>query len=156
MRIDAINNQQKTSFKSQIRSTNVIGFAVNTAIKNGDNGFFNALKHLANDGLKRDIFISGMNITSDNYKSATAILRISDSEHNFTDTEHSFTTSVDKMPGFDSFELMGKNTIKLIKKLASETGNISNEELNEKASKKQLVEEGNEFYHRSTMHGLFQ
>ena len=110
----------------------------------------------ANSNSKKNFFISGMNITNDKYKSATAILRISDSEHNFTDTEHSFTTSVDKMSGFDSFEIMGKNTIKLIKKLARETGNISNEELNEKASKKQLVEEGNEFYHRSTMHGLFQ
>ncbi|MBR2430851.1 hypothetical protein IKB17_05260 [bacterium] len=146
MKIDAIRNQQNTTFGSQIRSTNVMGFAVNAAIKNGDKGFFNALKHLANDGLKRDVFISGMNITGDMYKSATVTLRVNDADHSYTDIEHSYTTSVDEKNEIDSFELMGKNAIKLIKKLASETGNISKEALNEKASKKMLIKECNEIY----------
>ena len=50
------------------------------------------------------------------------------------------------MTKIDGFQLLGKNTIKLVKKLASETGNISNETLNEKSSEKMLVKEGNELY----------
>ena len=65
MRIDAVCNQQNKTFKSRIHATNTLGYAVNTAIKNGDKGFFNAIKHLANDGLKRDIFIDGMTVIDD-------------------------------------------------------------------------------------------
>ena len=46
------NSNDCINFKSQIHRTNTIGVGINTAIKLGDKGFFNALNHLANDGLK--------------------------------------------------------------------------------------------------------
>ena len=134
-----INNQQNISYGSKIHGSNTIGYAVNTAIKTGDKGFFNALKHLASDGLKRDIYISGRNTMNKSYTSATAILRVDNSEL-------SFTTSLGGKSKMDGFELMSKNAIKLIKKLASETGKISKEELSEKSSEKSLLKESNELY----------
>ena len=65
MNIQAVNNQQNTTFESKIRRTNVLGYGINRAISLGDKGFFNAIKHLANDGMSREIVIGGSNATID-------------------------------------------------------------------------------------------
>ena len=49
MTIQAVNSTHKTYFKSKIRKTNVLGFGFNRAIELGDKGFFNAIRHLANE-----------------------------------------------------------------------------------------------------------
>lgn len=133
------NSNDCINFKSQIHRTNTIGFGINTAIKLGDKGFFNALNHLANDGLKRDIVIGGTNSTGSKLVSALTILKAGN-------VEYSLKTSQKREKGVDGFHLMGKNVIELIKKLAIDTGNISKEMLNETATKDVLVKESNEMY----------
>jgi hypothetical protein len=59
---------------------------------------------------------------------------------------YTLNTKRKRTEGSDSFQLMGENVIELIKKLASETGKISKEALNEKASEKELIQESNEIY----------
>ena len=139
MNIQAINNQQNISFESKILRTNVLGFGVNRAIELGDKGFFNAIRHLANDGINREVLISGSNITTKSFVSATAFLEAGD-------IEHVAKTWGFKRPDIDGFSLMGENVIKLIKKLASETGVISKKVLNEKATPDELVRESNKIY----------
>lgn len=133
------NNNKYIHFKSQIHRTNTIDIGINTAIKLGDKGFFNALKHLANDGLKRDIVIGGSNSTGSKLVSALTILKAGN-------VEYSLKTSQKREHGVDGFHLMGKNVIELIKKLAIDTGNISKKELSEKATEKELIKEFNETY----------
>lgn len=133
------NKSDSINFKTQIHRTNIIGIGINTAIKLGDKGFFNALKHLANDGLKRDIVIGGTNSTGSKLASALTFLKAGN-------VEYSLKTSQKREQGIDGFHLMGKNVIELIKKLAIDTGNISQELLNETATKDVLVKESNELY----------
>ena len=133
------NSSDCINFKSQIHHTNTIGIGINTAIKLGDKGFFNALKHLANDGLKRDIVIGGTNSTGSKLVSALTILKAGN-------VEYSLKTSQKRKHGVDGFHLMCKNVIELIKKLAIDTGNISQEMLNETAVKDVLLKESNEIY----------
>ena len=135
----SITNKDSVSFKSKILGTNTMGFGVNTAVKMGDKGFFNALKCLANDGLKRDVVISGSNSTDRNLASAFTILRAGNVEYSRKSIQK--TTS-----GIDGFHLMGENVIELIKKLANDTGNISKEFLSEKAPEDELVRECNAAY----------
>lgn len=139
MNIQAINDIQNTAFKSKICRTNVLGFGFNRAIELGDKGFFNAIKHLANDGLNREILVSGSNTTTKRFASATAILGVDN-------IEYSLKSRKLVKPNFDGFDLMGENAIKLIKKLAGETGNISKKALKEKATPDELVRECNEIY----------
>ena len=139
MNIQAINNTRNTSFKSKIRRTNVLGFGFNRAIELGDKGFFNAIKHLANDGLNREILVGGSNSTTKRFVSATATLGVDNIEYSLKSWK--FTK-----PNFDGFDLMGENAIKLIKKLAAETGNISKKTLKEKATPDELVKECNDIY----------
>ena len=58
-------NTMNTSFKSKIRNTNVLGYGINRAISLSDKEFFNAIKHLANDCMTREIVIGGSNATID-------------------------------------------------------------------------------------------
>ena len=139
MNIQAINKQQNISFGSKILRTNVLGFGFNRAIELGDKGFFNAIKHLANDGLSREILIGGSNTTTRKFVSATATLETSD-------IEYSLSCWKFKKPNFDGFSLMGENVIELVKKLASETGNISKKVLKEKATPDELVRDCNKIY----------
>ncbi len=139
MKVNIFNKQQNISFESKIHSTSVLGFGVNRAIEMGDKGFFNALKHLSNDGLKREILVGGSNSTNKDFINATATLRAD--KH-----EYLLKSSQNRKSGLDAFQLMGENVIKLIKKLAGETGNISQEVLGEKSTKKALIKEGNEAY----------
>ena len=139
MNIQAINKQQNISFESKILRTNVLGFGFNRAIELGDKGFFNAIKHLANDGLSREILIGGSNTTTRRFVSATATLETSD-------IEYSLSCWKFKKPNFDGFNLMGENVIELVKKLASETGNISKKVLKEKATPDELVRDCNKIY----------
>ena len=139
MNIQAINNTKDTSFKSKFRRTNVLGFGFNRAIELGDKGFFNAIKHLANDGLNREILVSGSNTTTKKFVSATATLGVDNIEYSLKGWKF-------RKPNFDGFNLMGENAIKLIKKLACETGNVSKKALKEKTTPNELVRECNEIY----------
>lgn len=134
MQVNQINNNQNTTFQSQIIRTNSLGYGVRRAIEKGDKGFFNAIKHLKNDGLERKIITSGSNSTVLQKITAKAIL-IAD------DLEYTLTTTQDKKRGLDAYQLMGENIIELIKRLASETGSISRELLDEKATKDVLLNE---------------
>lgn len=138
MKINSVNKQQ-VSFKSKIHCTGSLGFGINRAIELNDKGFFNALNHLSNDGLKREIFIGGSNSMNKNFINATAILHVD----NFI---YSLSTSQSIKNGLDGFQLMGENIIKLIKKLAVETGNIPKKVLTETSTKKELIKEGNKLY----------
>ena len=133
------NSSDCINFKSQIHRTNTIGIGINTAIKLGDKGFFNALRHLANDGLKRDVVVGGSNSTGSKLATALTFLKAGN-------VEYSLKTSQKREHGVDGFHLMGKNVIELIKKLAIDTGNISKELLNETATKDVLLKESNEMY----------
>lgn len=139
MNIQAVNNQQNTTFESKIRRTNVLGYGINRAISLGDKGFFNAIKHLANDGMSREIVIGGSNAAIDKKIMATAWMKV---EH-YT---YTLNTKRERSPNLNSFQLMGENVIELIKKLAGETGNISKKALKEKATPDELVKECNEIY----------
>lgn len=139
MKINPINNNMDTSFKSKIRRTNVLGFGFNRAIELGDKGFFNAIKHLAKDGLNREILVGGSNSTTKRFVSATATLGVDNIEYSLKSWKF-------RRPDFDGFNLMGENAIKLIKKLAGETGNISKKALKEKAAPDELVRECNKIY----------
>lgn len=139
MNIQATNNLQNTAFKSKIRRTNTLGFGVNRAIGLGDKGFFNAINHLANDGMTREITLGGSNASIDKVLTANVRMRVD----NYM---YTLNSKREKTPNSDSFQLMGENVIELIKKLASETGKISKEALNEKASEKELLLACNEIY----------
>ena len=139
MKVNSINNRPNTTFESKIRRTNTLGFGVNRAINLGDKGFFNAINHLANDGLNREIAIGGSNASIDKVLTANVRMRVD----NYM---YTLNTKRERTEGSDSFQLMGENVIELIKKLASETGKISKEALNEKASEKELILESNEIY----------
>ena len=139
MRVIGLNNQQNISFESKIRATSTFGFGVNRAIELGDKGFFNAIKFLTNDGFKREIVIGGSNSSTKKFVNAQVILRADN-------LEYSLSTSQNKKLGIDSFQLMGENVIELVKKLATETGNISKESLEAKSTKEILVKECNELY----------
>ena len=139
MQISAINNKQNFSFKSKIVDTSTLGFGVNRAIELGDKGFFNAIKHLANDGMSREIVIGGSNATIDKKIMATAWMKV---EH-YT---YTLNTKRERTPDLDSFQLMGENVIELIKNLASKTGKISKKALNEKGLTNELIFDCNEIY----------
>lgn len=139
MNIQAINNQQNITFESKIHRTNTLGYGVNRAIDLNDKGFFNAIKHLANDGISREIVIGGSNASLNKKIMATAWMEVDD----YT---YTLNSKREKTPNSNSFQLMGENVIELIKKLASETGKISKETLNEKATVKELILESNEIY----------
>ena len=139
MNIQAINRLQNTTFESKIRCTNTLGFGVNRAINLGDKGFFNAINHLANDGLNREIAIGGSNASIDKVLTANVRMRVD----NYM---YTLNTKRKRTESSDGFQLMGENVIELIKKLASETGKISKEALNEKASEKELIQEANNIY----------
>lgn len=134
MKVSAINNNQNTTFQSKIIRTNPLGYGYSRAIEKGDKGFFNAMKHLEKDGLERKILTSGSNSTVLGKVSATAILIAEE-------LEYTLTTTQDKKQGLDAYQLMGENIIELIKRLASETGSISRELLDEKATKDVLLNE---------------
>ncbi len=138
MKVNAIK-QKNVSFKSKILFTNTLGFGVNRAVELGDKGFFNALKHLSNDGLAREIIVSGSNSAFKNFISSTTTLHIDK-------LKHSSKSSQIINSEIDGFQLMGENVIELIKRLAKETGNISKEVLEQKSTKSTLVKEGNEVY----------
>lgn len=138
MKVNAIK-QKNVSFKSKIHCSGTLGFGINRAIELGDKGFFNALKHLSNDGLERKIIVSGSNSTHKDFARATANLYVD----NF---EYSLSSHQTQKDGADGFQLMGENVIALIKRLADETGNISKEVLAETSTKKELVKEANEAY----------
>ena len=139
MNIQAINNSQNISFESKIRRTNVLGYGVDRAISLGDKGFFNAIKHLANDGMSREIVIGGSNAAIDKKIMATAWMKV---EH-YT---YTLNTKRERTPDLNSFQLMGENVIELIKKLASKTGKISKKALNEKGLTNELIYDCNEIY----------
>lgn len=139
MKVRAVNNKQKVSFKSKILNTSTLGFGVNRAIELGDKGFFNAIKYLANDGLKREIGIGGSNSSSKNFINATAILRVDS-------LKYSISKSQQKRHDFDSFQLMGENVIELVKELAKNTGIITENRLKEISTKNALIKESNELY----------
>lgn len=139
MRVIGLNNQQNISFESKIRATSTFGFGVNRAIELGDKGFFNAIRYLANDGFKREIVIGGSNSSTKKIVNAQVILRADNLEYQLRTTQN-------KKNGIDSFQLMGENVIELVKKLATETGNISKESLEAKSTKEILVKECNELY----------
>ena len=134
MKVSAINNNQNTTFQSKIIRTNPLGYGYSRAIEKGDKGFFNAMKHLEKDGLERKILTSSSNSTVLGKVSATAILIAEE-------LEYTLTTTQDKKRGLDAYQLMGENIIELIKRLASETGSISRELLDEKATKDVLLNE---------------
>ena len=139
MNINPINNQENTPFSSRIRRTNVLGYGVNRAINLGDKGFFNAIKHLANDGLTREIVIGGSNATLDKKIMAGAWMKVD----NFT---YKKSSERKRTPGSDGFQLMGENVIELVKELASKTGKISKKALNEKGFTNELIFDCNEIY----------
>lgn len=132
-------NTMNTSFESKIRRTNVLGYGINRAMSLGDKGFFNAIKHLANDGMTREIVIGGSNATIDKKIMATAWMKVD----NYT---YALNTKRKRTPKSDSFQLMGENVIELIKKLASKTGKISKKALNEKGLTNELIFDSNEIY----------
>jgi len=139
MQISAINNKQNFSFKSKIVDTSTLGFGINRAIELGDKGFFNAIKHLANDDLERKIVIGGSNSSSGDFVNATVILNTENLKYSISNSRH-------KKYGIDSFQLMGDNVIELVKKLAEETGIIPQELIKEKSTKYKLLKESNELY----------
>lgn len=139
MKINGFDKQQNISFRSKILRNSVLGFGVNRAVELGDKGFFNALKHLSNDGLEREILVGGSNSAYKNSISATNTLYVNN-------LNHSSISHQIRKTGLDSFQLMGENVIALIKRLAAETGNISQETLAETSTKKALVKESNEAY----------
>ena len=139
MKINPINNNINFSFKSKIRRTNVLGYGINRAINLGDKGFFNAIKHLANDGMQREIVIGGSNASLDKKIMATAWMKVDSNTYKIE-------TKRERSPNLNSFQLMGENVIELIKKLAGETGKIKKETLKEKATPNELVRECNEIY----------
>lgn len=138
MKVNAVK-QRNVSFESKILHTNTLGFGVSRAIEMGDKGFFNALKHLSNDGFEREIAVSGSNASFNNFISAGVNLYIDR-------LKHSSKSSKITKSGIDGFQLMGEHAIELIKKLADETGSISKEVLGETSTKNALVIEGNEVY----------
>ena len=139
MIINLINNQQNILFKSKIRGTSTLGFGVNRAIELGDKGFFNAIRHLASDGLNRDILIGGSNGASKKNISSTVRLTSENLEYTLSKTQP-------KDKGLNSFQLMGENVIEIVKRLAIATGNISKEALNAKSIPDTLLKECNELY----------
>ena len=111
MNIQAINRLQNTTFESKIRRTNTLGFGVNRAINLGDKGFFNAINHLANDGLNREITIGGSNASIDKVLTANVRMRVD----NYM---YTLNTKRERTEGSDGFQLMGENVIELIKNLS--------------------------------------